>query len=401
MSAWLSVIGIGEDGLPGLSPAARTLVDGAEVLVGGERHLAMIPKDDRERRAWSSPLTALVEEIANRRGQRVCVLATGDPMAYGIGVTLARRIPRKEMIIIPAPSAFSLAAARMRWSLAEVETFTLHGRPLELLHPFVQPGAKLLLFSDDGTTPARVAALLCARGYGESRMNVLGHMGGPRETDTAALACDWGDRASPDFNTIAITCAAAAEAPLLPRAAGLPDDVFQNDGQLTKREVRCVTLAALAPVAGQHLWDVGAGCGSVAIEWLRAARNTTAVAVERNAARIALIAANAGALGTPQLEIIEGEAPAVLTGLPRPDAVFIGGGLRQDGLLDLCWERLRPGGRLVTNAVTVQGEAALAAWHGRNGGTLTRIAIARAAPVGNLTGWKPFMPVTQLAARKS
>ncbi len=401
MSAWLSVIGIGEDGLAGLSPAARALVDGAEVLIGGERHLAMVPADGRERCTWGSPLHALVAEIAERRGQRVCVLATGDPMAYGIGVTLARHIPRAEMTIIPALSAFSLAAARLGWSLAEVDTLTLHGRPLALLQSFVQPGAKLLLLSNDGTTPGQVAALLCARGYGDSHLSVLAHMGGPQETMIDGHAHDWGDSDSPDFNTIAVTCIAASDAPLLPHTPGLPDEAFQNDGQLTKREVRCVTIAALAPVAGQHLWDVGAGCGSVAIEWLRAARNSTATAVERQTERVALIAANASALGTPHLEIVTGEAPAALADLPRPDAVFIGGGLSHGGLIDLCWERLRPGGRLVANAVTVQGEAALADWHGRNGGTLTRIAIARAAPVGDLTGWKPLMPVTQLAVRKS
>lgn len=400
MSAWLSVVGIGEDGLAGLSPAARALVDGAEVLVGGARHLAMVPVDRRERLTWGSPLGELVGEIANRRAQRVCVLATGDPMAYGIGVTLARRIPRAEMTIIPAPSAFSLAAANLGWSLAEVETLTLHGRPLEVLHAFVQPGARLLLLSDDGNTPRQVAALLCARHYGDSRMRVLAHMGGTQESTVDATARDWGERVCPDFNTIAVECVAAADATLLPRVPGLPDDAFRHDGQLTKREVRAVTLSSLAPVAGQHLWDVGAGCGSIAIEWLRAARNTTAAAVERRADRIALIAANASALGTPHLQIITGEAPAALKNLPRPDAVFIGGGVTADGVLDLCWERLRSGGRLVANAVTVPGEAALAAWYGRNGGSLTRIAIARASPVGGLTGWRPLMPVTQLAARK-
>ena len=400
MNAWLSVIGIGEDGLDGLSPVARALVDGAEVLIGGERHLAMIPDDGRERRAWGRPLHALVEEIVERRGRQVCVLATGDPLTYGIGVTLARHIPRPEMTIIPAPSAFSLAAARLGWSLAEVDTLTLHGRPLALLQSFVQPGAKLLLLSNDGTTPGQVAALLRARGYGDSYLSVFAHMGGPQESVIDERARDWGDRVCPDFNTIAVRCVAAPDAPLLPRAPGLPDAAFQNDGQLTKREVRAVTLAALAPVGGQHLWDVGAGCGSVAIEWLRAARHATATAVEQQAERINLIAANASALGTPHLDIVTGAAPAALTNLPRPDAVFIGGGLRHDGLLDLCWESLRPGGRLVANAVTVQGEAALATWYGRNGGTLTRLAIARAAPVGDLTGWKPFMPVTQLAVHK-
>ena len=400
MTPWLSIVGIGEDGLDGLSPPARALVAGAETLVGGERHLAMVPEDGRERLTWPSPLSALVGEIVGRRGQRVCVLATGDPMHYGIGVTLARRVPIAEMTIVPAPSAFSLACARLGWSLSEVDTLTLHGRPVELLHPAVQPGARVLVLADGAETPARVAELLRARRYGGSRITVLEHMGGPMERRWTGTAAEWAVNDVADFNTIAIDCVAGPGAPLLPRVPGLPDDAFRHDGQMTKREVRAVTLSALAPVPGQRLWDVGAGCGSIAIEWMRGDPRNRAVAVERRADRAALIAHNAAALGTPMLEIVTGEAPDALEGLDPPDAVFVGGGVGDARILEHAWRELRRGGRLVANVVTLEGEQALARWHGESGGELVRLAVSRAEPVGPLTGWRPLMPVTQLRAVK-
>ena len=400
MTPWLSILGLGEDGLPGLAPAARALFDNAEVLIGGTRHLDMVPDDGRERLTWPSPLGAIVEEIARRRGQRVCVLATGDPMHYGIGVTLAKAVPMDEMVVIPAPSAFSLACARLGWTVSEVEPLTLHGRPLAILHPAIQPGARLLLLSNDAATPDRVAELLCARGYGPSRMAVLEHMGGAKERRLDATAEAWQPGRAADFNTIAVDCIAGPDAALLPRSPGLPDEAFRHDGQMTKREVRAVTLSALQPVPGQLLWDLGAGAGSIAIEWMRSHARCRAVAVERHADRIALIAGNAAALGTPGLEIVEGEAPGALDGLEAPDAAFIGGGLRADGNFETCWDRLKPGGRLVANAVTVEGEQALARWRAELGGELTRIAISRAGAVGSYTGWRPLMPVTQLRAVK-
>lgn len=400
MTPWLSIVGLGEDGLPGLAPAARALLDNAEVLIGGTRHLDMVPDDGRERLTWPSPLGAIVEEIARRRGQRVCVLATGDPMHYGIGVTLAKAVPMDEMVIIPAPSAFSLACARLGWTLSEVEPLTLHGRPLALLHPAIQPGARLLLLSNDAATPDQVAELLRARGYGPSRMVVLEHMGGAKERRLDATAEAWQPGRVADFNTIAVDCLAGPDAALLPRTPGLPDEAFRHDGQMTKREVRALTLSALQPVPGQLLWDLGAGSGSIAIEWMRSHPRCRAIAVERYAGRIALIAGNAAALGTPGLEIVEGEAPGALDGLEAPDAAFIGGGLRADGNFETCWDRLKPGGRLVANAVTVEGEQALARWRAELGGELIRIAVSRAGAIGPYTGWRPLMPVTQLRAVK-
>jgi precorrin-6Y C5,15-methyltransferase (decarboxylating) len=396
MTPWLSIIGLGEDGLEGLTPTARALYDQAEVLIGGERIFAMVPEDGRQRLSWPSPLSALVEKIAARHGQRVCVLATGDPLHYGIGVALARRVPIEEMTIVPAVSAYTLACARLGWNRAEVETLSLHGRPLEPLHASLQPGAKLLLLGTGAETPARVAALLRGRGYGPSRIVVFEHMGGPKERRHQGTAEDWDVPGIAEFNTLAVDCLAGPGAALLPRAPGLPDAAFHHDGQMTKREVRAITLAALAPVPGQLLWDVGAGAGSVAIEWLRSDPRCRAIAIEREPGRIARIAGNAAALGVPGLEIVEGEAPAALEGLQPPDAVFLGGGVRTAGVFETAWAALRPGGRLVANAVTIEGAAALTRWYGDYDGELVGIAISRAGPVGGASALRPMMPVTQL-----
>jgi len=400
MKPWLAIVGLGEAGLVELTPAARTLLEHAEVLVGGARHLALLPEDGRERLTWPSPLTALVDEIVARRGQRICVLATGDPMNYGIGVTLARRVPRAEMTVVPAPSAFAQACARLGWGRAEVETLTLHGRPLALLHPAIQPGQRLLLLSDSAATPSEIAALLCARGFGPSRLVVLEHMGGQRERLVEGTAETWNTDGLADFNTVAVDCIAGPGAVVLPRTPGLPDDAFRHDGQLTKREVRAVTLGALAPTPGALLWDVGAGCGSIAVEWMRSAPRARAVAVERRADRLTLLADNAAALGVPELEIVEGIAPDALKALPAPDAIFLGGGLSDPLIFTACWAALAPGGRLVANAVTLEGEAELIRRRGETAGELVRLAVSRAAPVGGFLAWHPFHPVTQLRAVK-
>ncbi|MFD1379527.1 precorrin-6y C5,15-methyltransferase (decarboxylating) subunit CbiE [Fodinicurvata halophila] len=318
MSRWLSIVGIGEDGLEGLGEEAIALIAGADVLIGGERHLAMLPEDGRERMAWPSPLSALVEEIQRRRGQALCVLATGDPFCFGIGSTLARRIPMEEMQVIPAPSAFSLACARLGWSLPDVAQLTLHGRPTSLIIPAIQPDARLLVLSDSGATPAEVARLLCEKGFGGSEMHVLEHMGGPKER-TLHLRADQAEfPAIADFNTIAVACRAGAEAEILPTVPGLPDEAFRHDGQMTKREVRAVTLSALMPGPGQLLWDVGSGCGSVAVEWMRCHPTCQAAAIERQAVRCEMISSNATSLGVPYLQIVSGEAPDCLAGLPAP-----------------------------------------------------------------------------------
>jgi precorrin-6B C5,15-methyltransferase / cobalt-precorrin-6B C5,C15-methyltransferase len=402
MRPWLAVVGIGEDGFAGLTPAARGLVETAEVLVGGARHLAMVPTGTAaERVTWARPLDRTVGDIARWRGRRVVVLASGDPLWFGVGATLARRFAREEMTIVPQPSAFSLVAAWLGWPLAECVTLSLCARPLDTLRLHLMPGRRLLALSEDGATPAAVATLLTKLGWGPSKFFVLSRLGGPHEMVASAAAQDWDERRAPDLNTVAVECRAGPGARALSRLAGLPDDAYDHDGQLTKREVRAATLAALAPLAGETLWDIGAGCGSIAIEWLRATDGGVAAAVERNAARAAAIARNAAALGAPRLRIVHGEAPAALAGLPLPDAVFIGGGIDTPDLLPAAWRALPAGGRLVANVVTISGEARLFEWHARHGGSLTRIAVSRADPAGAHLLWRPQAGVTQLHVVKS
>ncbi len=400
MKPWLAIVGIGEDGLAGLNAAARTLVDTAEILVGGERHLAMVPSGGGERLTWQRPFSDTIGAIAARRGRRVVVLASGDPSWYGVGAVLARHFPIGEMTILPHPGAFSLAAARLGWAIADCTVLSLHGRPVDTLRLHLAPHRRLLLLSEDGTTPRAVAHLLTELGWGPTRLTVFEHLGGPREAMLSEEAQHWGERQSADLNTIALECRAGPEARPLSRFAGLPDDAFEHDGQLTKREVRAMTLAVLAPLPGERLWDVGAGCGSIAIEWLRAIEGGDAVAIERDPDRAAMIARNAAALGVPGLNIVTGTAPQVLAGLDAPDAVFIGGGISDPELLPTAWDALRPGGRLVANIVSLAGERMLLDWQARYGGVLTRIAVSHVAPLGMQEAWRPLLPVTQLAATK-
>ncbi|MBL8831218.1 MAG: precorrin-6y C5,15-methyltransferase (decarboxylating) subunit CbiE [Rhodospirillales bacterium] len=400
MSAWLHVVGIGEDGFAGLSPAARATVEAAEFLFGGRRHLDFAAGMTAEKIAWDSPLAATLDAVAAKRGRRVVVLASGDPMWFGAGATIARRFPADEMNVIPHVSSFALAAARLAWPLGDCATLSLHGRPLAPLALHLADGVRIVALTHDGASPAAIAAFLVARGFGASRLVAFERVGGPAERRIAARAADWPQDRLDDLNILAIECVAGADARPLPRLAGLPDDCFEHDGQLTKRAVRAATLAALSPLPGQLLWDVGAGNGSVAIEWLRSASPMRAVAIERDAARLARIARNAETLGVPHLQIVAGEAPAALDGLPAPDAVFVGGGASIPGLIDRCWAALKPGGILVANAVTLESEAVLADRFARHGGEMTRLAVSHAERVGPHHGWRAAMPVTQLAVRK-
>ncbi len=401
MSAWLSIVGIGEDGLAGLAPTARARLADARLIVGGARHLSLLPADDeRPRLVWESPLSKTVEQLLTYRGTPVVVLATGDPLHCGIGVTLLRHLPVCEMTILPGLSAFTLACARLGWDRETVTTMSLHGRAFDRLNRELAPNRCLLLLSEDAATPAAVAARLTETGFGDSVMHVFEHMGGPKERHIEGVAAHWDAEPGADLNTIAVDCRAAHTARIFSRAPGLPDNAFTHDGQLTKAEIRAVTLAALVPLPGQLLWDVGAGSGAVAIEWLRAASDSLAIAIEDVAARRAMIERNAAALGVPGLQIVAGRAPEALTGLPVPDAVFIGGGAVVSGLFESCWQALKPGGRLVANLVTLEGEAAALGWHAAHGGELRRLAVSRAEAIGGRIGWKPLRPVTQYIVRK-
>lgn len=391
--AWLHIVGIGEDGMDGLAPATRAVLEAAEVIIGGDRHHRLSDSVTAERLAWPHPFDALIDTLRAMRGRRVVVLATGDPLWFSVGARIGRSIPPGDIVYHPQLSAFQLAAARMGWSLADVETLTVHGRPVEQMIAFIQPDQRLLILTTGADTPGQIARFLSERGFGASPMTVLANMGGPEERRFDGTAESW-DHVVPAFNTLAVDCVAAPDAALMPRVPGLADDLFQHDGTMTKQEIRAVTVAKLMPMRGALLWDIGTGCGSVAVEWMRAAHYARAIGIEPRADRRAMAAANALALGAPRLELIDGEAPAALQGLAAPDAIFVGGGLSRE-VFAAAWEALKPLGRLVANSVTLESEATLLALYKAHGGQLAKLSVARAEPVGGLTGWRPAMPVTQ------
>jgi len=394
---WLSIVGIGEDGADGLSPVACGLIAAADIVFGGKRHLALAARLVRGAvRPWRSPFAAAINEVLASRGRQVCVLASGDPFVYGVGSVLARHVAPEETVVVPAPSAFSLAAARLGWALPETACLSLHARALNLLRPHLQPGAHLLALTSDQEGPAALARLLADIGFGDSRVTVLEALGGPRERVCAAPAKDFDVGPVDPLNVVAVEVVAAPDARVLARAPGLPDRLFEHDGQLTKREIRAVTLSALAPRRGELLWDVGAGAGSVAIEWMLADPSMRAIAIEARPDRAARIRRNAAAFGVPGLVVIDAAAPAALAGeLPRPDAVFVGGGAGDAGVIDTVIAALAANGRLVVNAVSLETEALLTGRRKALGGDLIRMSVERAEPVGTMTGWRPALPVTQ------
>jgi precorrin-6B C5,15-methyltransferase / cobalt-precorrin-6B C5,C15-methyltransferase len=399
---WLSIIGIGEDGIEALSAQARELVRTAAVVFGGPRHLALAaPLIRGVGRPWSVPFDRTMAEVLELRGRAVCVLASGDPFYHGVGSLLSQHIRAEEVWVVPAASAFSLAASRLLWSLPSTVLVSLCGRPLELIRPHLHPGTRILTLTSDQRTPCQLARLLCETGFGRSQLTLLESLAGPRERIRSRHADEF-DLVDIDLlNTVAIEVAAAPGARILPLVAGLADELFEHDGQMTKREIRALTLSALAPRRGEVLWDVGAGAGSVAIEWMLADASLSAIAVERRGDRAARIRRNAAALGVPDMQVIEGSAPAALQGLAPPDAVFIGGGATAPGIMDAVRCALRPAGRLVVNAVSLQTEALLLKCQSQWGGSLKRIAISRAAPIGGedagMSGWRSAMPIVQWA----
>ena len=399
MSPWLTVVGIGEDGFKGLGRNARHALLRATRIIGAQRQLDLLPLCiGGERQLWPSPFS--LEPVLSRRGEPVCVLASGDPMFYGVGASLARHVAAEELTILPAPSSVSLAAARLGWPLQEVVTVSVVARPLAAINAHLASGVRLLVLSNDGSSPALIAALLTERGFGPSRIRVFEHLGGPAERRIDGHAQAWEQAAVADLNLVAIDCLADAHAPRLSRLAGLPDSAFQHDGQLTKRDVRAMTLARLAPMPGELLWDVGAGSGSIGIEWMRTHPSCRALAIEADTGRQGLIEHNRDALGVPGLQLVRGKAPEALTGLETPDAIFIGGGVTRAGVLDTCWQQLRPGGRLVANAVTLQSEMTLMNWRAQHGGELTRIHVAQAQPLGEFDTWRQALPITLLEVIK-
>lgn len=400
LSPWLSIIGIGEDGVEGLSSAARTLVKQAILIVGGDRHLALIGDVSAEKLIWPKPLTAALPSLLARRGQPVVVLASGDPFFYGVGDLLSRHLPRSEIFCLPGPSAFSLVAARLMWSQQDCVCLSLHGRAFERIIPHLQPNRRIIALSWDETTPKRLAAYLSKNGMGGSLIHVLERLGGSNERIRSTRAMDFNLTCIDALNTLAAEINVDSTARIIPCAPGLPDAWFENDGQLTKRDIRAITLSALAPRRGELLWDIGAGAGSISIEWMLSDQANHAIAIERQTDRAARIARNALALGAPDLVVVTGETPKCLDGLDQPDAIFIGGGAN-DTTLAAAWAALPRNGRIVVNAVTLETQGLLGQYFTKKGGELVEINVSRARPVGRLHGLEPSMAVLQWRGYKS
>jgi precorrin-6B C5,15-methyltransferase / cobalt-precorrin-6B C5,C15-methyltransferase len=399
----VTVVGIGADGYDGLAPASRAAIEAAGVVLGGKRQLDLLPDSVRaDRLAWPSPLRPAVRELVDEHASRgLVVLASGDPMLHGIGRTLVEELGADRVNVLPHPSSITLACARMGWPVENTPVVSTLTGPVEAVLRHARDGGRLLVLSRDAGTPSEVGNLLCAQGFGDSMLTVLGDLGAAEETRAEATADELagrpGDVTLPDLNVLAVECVGPpgpAETP------GLPETAYDHDGQITKREVRAATLAALGPRPGELLWDVGGGSGSIGIEWLRAHASCRAVAVELDPVRAERIRGNAARLGVPALEVVVGSAPAALVGLPAPDAVFVGGGLTADGVADACWKALRPGGRLVANAVTLESQAFVLRLREEHGGDLVKLDVAHTTEVGRFTGWRAAMPVVQWSVTK-
>jgi precorrin-6Y C5,15-methyltransferase (decarboxylating) len=400
-SAWLVIVGIGAEGESALSPSARAAISTAECVFGGQRQLELVKTLLRgEARAWPVPFAQGISELLGRRGRATCVLASGDPFWFGVGATLAPQLQPGELRCYPAPSSMSLAAARLGWPLQDLEVVSLHGRELGDIIRYLQPGRRVLALSWNRETPRALAELLTQRGFGSSQLHVLEALGGAQERVRATPAGSFALNDVADLNLVAIELAAEPGARVLPLRGSLPDDWFEHDGQLTKQDVRALTLSALAPRAGERLWDVGAGSGSIAIEWRLAHPSCCAIAVEQDSERCARIARNAQALGATGLQIVHARAPDGLAELAAPSAVFIGGGVRDQQLIALCIAALQPLGRLVANAVSLQGQAALIQQHAAHGGELRRVAIESASALGTTTALRPAFAVLQWRYQK-
>lgn len=396
---WIDIVGIGEDGMDGLASPAVQCLEQADVIIGGDRHHVLASNLNAERISWPSPFDAMIDKIKAMQGKRLVILVTGDPLWYSVGARISRAIDPAEIRFHPQISAFQWAACRMGWSLPDCDMLTVHGRADSQIIPYLAPNARLLVLTQNAETPASLAKLMCERGFGESKITVHAALGGEREKRFDGLAKSW-THDVPDFHTLAIECVGGVSAKWYPRTGGLPDDAFKHDGQLTKQDVRSATIAKLAPYPDAMLWDVGAGCGSIGIEWMRAARGAQAIAIECDSERVKLIQENCRNLGVEKLQICEGCAPDVFNDLAQPDAVFLGGGVTVDDVFENAWRALRSNGRLVANAVTLESEARLIELHSQFGGELVRISVQSAGAIGKFRAWRPAMTVTQWSAVK-
>ncbi|SFM45659.1 precorrin-6y C5,15-methyltransferase (decarboxylating) subunit CbiE [Shimia aestuarii] len=394
---WLTIVGLGEDGPDGLAPASRKALDEAQVVMGAARHLSLLPELDADTIAWPVPFSDGIPVLLSHRGTPTVVLASGDPFWHGAGATLARQLTPGEYITLPAPSTMSLAAAALGWPLEQTPTMGLHAAPFARLRPHLHHGQRALVTLRDGPSVADFAAWLVQQGFGPTTLHVLEALGGPRQRirSSPAQSFDLSDIRHP----VSVGLDIAGDGPALPLATGRPDDLFDHDGQITKRPVRALTLSTLAPKPGEHLWDIGGGSGSISIEWLWAHPTTQATTIESNPTRAERIRANAADLGADRLSVVTGTAPEALSDLPDPDAIFIGGGL-SDEMLQTVWAAMPDGARLVANAVTLEAEALLSLWHTDKGGDLMRIELAHAHPLGRKRGWKSAYPIVQWSVEK-
>ena len=391
----MTIIGLGEDGLSGLSNASQEALKTAVIVTGAARHLALLPDLAAKTKVWPVPFADGIETVLALRGRNVVVLASGDPFWFGAGSVLARHLDKTEWQALTALSVASRAAAHLGWPLEKIEVFGLHAAPLNRLRPALSLGARLLVLLRDGDAVAKLAHYTANLGFGASRLWVMEAMGGPHERvrHTTAQGLDFEDIHHP----VCVALEVSGTGSPLPATSGLPDDLFDHDGQITKRPIRAITLSTLAPLPGDCLWDIGAGSGAIGIEWMLAHPANRATAIEHNSKRAARIRQNADALGADRLQLFEGSGLAFLHCMPAPntpDAVFIGGGLSEELLLAL-WQCLPTGTRVVANSVTLETDALLCEWHAQSGGTLMRIEVSNATPLGAKRGWKPTYPVTQ------
>ena len=389
----IEVVGIGAGGWESLGPAEQRLLQSADLVVGGPRHLALLPAGSGQRReVWPADLRAALPELLSGHAARTTVvLASGDPLRAGVGSTLIELFGPEAVRIHPAVSSVSLARARMGWAAESVEVIRLRGDDVDQIRRWLFPGQRLIILSRDAASPAEIAALLAQAGHSASTLTVLGNLGGADETRHSNPA------AAPPLNVVCVEV--AGPAPLATLATGRPDDAYEHDGQLTKRDVRASALAHLMPRPDELLWDVGAGAGSIGIEWSLSHPRCRAIAVERDHDRAKRIAANAAQLGVPGLVVVHGVAPVALKELPVPNAVFVGGGATAE-VLDICWSALAPGGRLVVHAVTVETEMIITDRWMRRGGIMTRIAVEHLERIGSFHGWKPARAVVQWSVSK-
>ncbi|GAB5445394.1 precorrin-6y C5,15-methyltransferase (decarboxylating) subunit CbiE [Gymnodinialimonas sp.] len=390
--AWITIVGLGEDGPEGLSPASREAIAAAEIIMGPPRHLALIGDTKAQQVPWPVPFADGIDVLRGYKGRATVVLVSGDPFWFGAGRAISDAFPPEAWRAIPAPSTFALAAARLGWPLEDTLCIGLHAAPFQRLRPHLAPGLRAIVLLRDGPAVAALAAYLAEKGFSVSTLTVCEALGGPREAITRLSVAQAATGAF--AHPVCVALEVAGDGAVLPCASGLPDDLFETDGVMTKRPIRALTLSALAPRAGEHLWDIGGGSGSIAVEWALSHVTCTATIIESRADRAALIRANAEAFGVAgRIDLQEGTAPAVLEPLPPPSAVFIGGGLSPAMLSHVL--ALPKGTRIVANAVTLEAEALLAQAQATHGGALMRVDISHATPLGAKRGWTSAYPVVQ------